>query len=47
MLFSKMKRALQAWDARRAALKAEQKRLAARWEYWVSTGIVKLQKKQK
>ena len=47
MLFAKMKKALQAWDARRAALKAEQKMIAARWEYWVSTGIVKLQKKQK
>ena len=46
MLFDKMKKALRAWIARRAALKAEQKRLAARWEYWVSTGVVKLQKKQ-
>lgn len=45
-MIQRIKKALQALQARRAALKAEQKKTDARWEYWVSTGIVKLQKKQ-
>ena len=53
MLFAKMKKALQAMQARRAAarvrkyeLKQKEALKKARWEYWVSTGIVKRQKKQ-